>query len=232
MYGCIVVMKTTPVDMSKELFVEQIHRARTAVVISGSEAEARDALPKARTPEERVSALSKLLKYFFDQKNFFEALFQIDVFIRDTSLTKYRAYLLFKKGQAHEFLYQYNDALMCYCRALASPLVPKNIYALLWNNVGFCWLYLRDFKNAEPCFRRAIELSPHFWEALKNLGACLEYQGNLQEAVDAYVKALNLSKANALVIMHLWRFDKRYPGLLPEPVEKRERIYKEYRFVL
>lgn len=160
--------------------------------IEGQE-EAKKGLNRAITAEEKLAALSKLLDIYFCQRNYLEVYFLLDAFIDDPLMVNHRAYLLFQKGRVSECLYEFDSALDYYCRALASPMISSDIQCSLWKNVGFCWLYKQDFKNAEICCRRAIELDRNQWEAWKNLGMILEGQGRLDEACDAYRRAVQKS---------------------------------------
>ena len=132
--------------------------------------------------------------------------------INDPLLSNNKAYQLFQQGRICEFDYEFNDALDYYYQSIACTTIPDEIYYDLWNNMGFCWLYRHNFKSAGICCCRAIELDQKRWEAWKNLGVSLEHQGGLNDAVDAYTKAVKLSSGNEVTILHLQRFRKRNYG--------------------
>ena len=182
----------------------------------GAREEAKKALAKAITGEEKLAALPKVLAIYFFQKNYLDAYCLVESLLNDPFMLNHKAYLLFQEGRISEFLYEFNDALIYYCRSLTCPVIPAEIYCDLWNNLGFCWLYKQDFKSAELCCRRAIELDPNRWEAWKNLGISLEHQGCFKESMCTYIKAIGLGGGNEVSVLHLWRFDKRYPGFLPD----------------
>jgi len=198
--------------MAKELFIERLRDSRIYHNIKVSVAEAKAQLAKAIEAKEKLTALSQLADVYLSQKNYLAAYFLIDDYIDVPIMVHHRAYLLFRKGQISEILFEFNDALISYCRALASPTMPENIHYYLWNNMGFCWLYKQEFKNAEHCCRRAIELNPRQWNAWKNLGVSLEHQGRLQEAFEAYTRAAQLSQGRGVALLHLWRFNQRHPS--------------------
>lgn len=200
--------------MANELYIEKIHQAFACNMPKEAREEAENALAKAITVEERLAGLSKTLAICFAERDYLSAFFIIDKFLDDPSMTDHRAYLLFQKGRASEYLYEFDDALTYYCRGLASHIVPREIYFSLWHGVSLCLLYKQDFKQAELCCRRVLELDPNQWEAWKNLGVSLEHQGRFEKALDAYGKAVELSKKNEVAILHLWRFNKRHSAIL------------------
>ena len=210
-YGCIEVMNKTVINMAEELYIEKLHQASAWEVPTEAREEAENALAKAITVEKKLSGLSKILAIYFADRDYLGAFFVVDKFLNDPTMTDHRAYLLLKKGRASEYLYEFDDALIYYCRGLASHIVPRKIYFDLWHGVSLCLLYKQDFKQAELCCRRVIELDPNQWQAWKNLGARLEHQGYLKESIQAYIRAVNLSRSNEAAILHLERFNKRYP---------------------
>ncbi len=81
------------------------------------------------------------------------------------------------------------------------------------NNLGFCLLYLRKFREAEPCLRSATELQPKLYNAWKNLGISLEHQGKAEDAAKCYIQAINLSNAEGRSLKHLLRLISRHQEL-------------------
>jgi len=210
-YGCIEVMNKTAINMAEELYIEKLHQALAWDMPKEAREEAEKALAKAITVEERLAGLSKILVVYFAERNYLGAFFIVDKFLDDQAMTDYRAYLLFQKGRASECFYEFDDALIYYCRGLASHIVPRDIYFALWHGVSLCLLYKQDFKQAELCCRRVIELDPNQWWAWMNLGVSLEHQNCLKEALSAYRKAVELSRRIEIPILHLSRFIKRHP---------------------
>ena len=216
-YGCIEVMNKTAINMAEELYIEKLHQASAWEVPEEAREEAENALAKAITVEEKLSGLSKIMAIYFAERNYLGAFFVVDELLNDPSMTDHRAYLLLQKGRASEYLYEFSDALIYYCRGLASHIVPRKIYFDLWHGVSLCLLYKQDFKQAELCCRRVLELDPNQWQAWMNLGASLEHQQCLKEALNAYKKAVELSRRNEVSLLHCSRFIRRYPNLLPDP---------------
>ena len=48
-----------------------------------------------------------------------------------------------------------------------------------WNKLGTIYTALKNFKAAEPCFRKAIELNPENWSPWSNLANNIDDQGRL-----------------------------------------------------
>ena len=213
-YGCIEVMNKTAINMAEELYIEKFHQASAWDVPTEAREDTEEALAKAITVEDKMAGLSKIMAIYFAERNYLGAFFVVDKFLDDQSMTDHRAYLLLKKGRASEYLYEFDDALIYYCRGLASHIVPRKIYFDLWHGVSLCLLYKQDFKQAELCCRRVIELDPNQWQAWKNLGVSLEYQGYVKEAREAYGKTVQLNRENKVAILHLWRLNKRYSDII------------------
>ena len=132
--------------------------------------------------------------------------------VNDQLMLNNKAYQLFQQGRICEFQYEFNDALDYYYQSIACTVIPMEIYCDLWSNMGFCWLYKKEFKSAEICCCRAIELNPKRWEVWKNLGVSLEHQGCLKESLKAFTQAVDLSNGNEIGILNLLRFDRRHGG--------------------
>ena len=211
MYGCIEVMNKTAINMAEELFIGKLHETPVYEVSEETMENAQEVLNRAVTAEEKLMALSVMPIINFSQKNYLEAFFLVDRFLNDPIMTNQRAYLLLKKGRISQFLYEFNEALICYCRGLASHIIPLKIYFALWDGVSLCLLYKQDFKQAELCCRRVIELDSNQWQAWKYLGVSLEHQGYFIESLEAHIKAVKLSCGNEMAILHLQRFHQRHP---------------------
>lgn len=176
MYGCIEVMKRIATHIAEELLTERVNVEPDYCDIGENPDWSKEALNKAESAKEKMDVLSRLLRVYFAQKNYLEIFFLLEKLLNEPLMANHKAYLLFQKGRVSECLYEFDDALIYYCRCLTCPIVPDEIYYDLWNNMGFCWLYKQDFKSAEICCRRAIELNPNRWEAWKNLRICLKHK--------------------------------------------------------
>ena len=218
--------------MVEELFIEKLHSSQVHDVPDEIREEAENALRQAVTAQEKLTSLSRMLMIHFAQKNYLAAFFMLEEFLNDPAMMNQKAYLLLKKGRISEFLYEFDDALIYYCRGLASHIVPRKVYFALWHGVSLCLLYKQDFKEAELCCRRVIELDPNQWEAWKNLGVSLEHQSEIKESLDAYVKAVKLIKGNEVSVLHLRRFIERYSEKISNLSNIRQQMYKEDQIII
>jgi tetratricopeptide (TPR) repeat protein len=57
--------------------------------------------------------------------------------------------------------------------------------------------------EAEKLYRQAIELDPHYCDAMNNLGYLLRQQGRIDETIEWYQKSLKVKPDNALVLNNL-----------------------------
>src|SRR5579862_2785240 len=94
------------------------------------------------------------------------------------------------------------------------------IAAQLQNDSGRKFSNKKMYAEAEMSFRKAIELAPDLAIAYNNLGWVIEMQGNTNEAIDCYEKALKVdpecvkAKTNyALLLTRLSRNAEALPVL-------------------
>ena len=74
---------------------------------------------------------------------------------------------------------------------------------MMWNVLGLVNLRLQRLNDALSAFRKAIKLNPGFSEGFNNLGATLQEQGNVEEAIAAHRHSLQLSSENSKHII-IW----------------------------
>jgi predicted O-linked N-acetylglucosamine transferase (SPINDLY family) len=61
-----------------------------------------------------------------------------------------------------------------------------------WNNLGSTYQYDGEFTTALPYYERALQLSPTYKDALRNVAMCYRSQGNLPAARIAFARALQV----------------------------------------
>jgi tetratricopeptide (TPR) repeat protein len=107
--------------------------------------------------------------------------------------------LEFYTGLAHAQAKQYDDAVRHFTEAeiIARATEPSRLGPLLYFQLGAACERRRDYAEAEKHFRRCLELSPDFAEALNYLGYMWAERGeNLEEARALIEKALKLEPEN------------------------------------
>ena len=92
-----------------------------------------------------------------------------------------------KKKQAlklaqHQRLNEARDLLVQVCN-------KDKMDAGAWYDLGIIHGRLHEYSQAENCFRRVLEIDSNQVEAYTNLGASLEDQDKLDEALNAYLLA-------------------------------------------
>ena len=70
----------------------------------------------------------------------------------------------------------------------AVEVEPKNKYA--WNNLGLCYLSLRQSENAVGAFKKALEVNPYDEFAYNNLGRAYWQDRKYEEAAESFHKQL------------------------------------------
>jgi len=134
-----------------------------------------------------------------------------------TELSEIAAEKLLGEGGNCEGVGDYQGAAWFYAASLEFGAKDPEFCFFRLNNLGFCLVYLKKFKEAEKYLREATKLNPKLYNAWKNLGVCLEHQGKTEEAANCYMNAINLSRAERRSVNHLMRLISRHPELRAIP---------------
>jgi Flp pilus assembly protein TadD len=86
---------------------------------------------------------------------------------------------------------------------LAEPMTDLEALALYYSNRGTEWLRAGQGKKANQMLEIAITLGPKIAQSWINLGVVRRRQGHMQEAEDAYIKALEVEAGNATAYENL-----------------------------
>ncbi|NTV28767.1 MAG: hypothetical protein HGA80_01655 [Candidatus Omnitrophica bacterium] len=221
-----------PLNMIKELFISDLREAITYYIAKGAQERAKQALHSAKTADDRIGALSAVLKVCIAENSLLEGHIITERLLNEPMMIFQRSRLLFWLGDLSERLYDFDRAIGYYCRSLACASRPDELHHAIWCNLGFCWLYKMDFRTAEQCCRRTVDLAPMEWEGWKNLGVSLEHQRLFREAFLAYFKAVHLSRGRAVPVMHMVRLSQRHPGIVPDVGDLRPTVYREFEVIL
>jgi len=120
---------------------------------------------------------------------------------------------LFREGSQCENSGDYQGAAWFYEASLHFEHKDPEFCYYRFNNLAFCLLCLKKFKEAEGYLEKSIELMPKRYNSWKNAGVALEYQGKTELAAQAYMRAINFSNAEKRSVKHLLRLVARNPEL-------------------
>jgi tetratricopeptide (TPR) repeat protein len=135
----------------------------------------------------------------------------------DPSLSKVAALLLVREGSYCEGVGDFPSALKFYEKSLSYTVEDADLRYFRLNNLAFCLNYLGRFKEAEPFLREAINIVPTRHNAHKNLGVCLEHQGQIEQAARYFYQSTQLCKSDPRPALHLTRLMQRHPALRNVP---------------
>ena len=107
-------------------------------------------------------------------------------------------------------------------------------FAEAHNNMGIAYFEMRDYRNAQGCFKQAVLIKPDFVEALLNLGSAYLFdeqpveglevktgKPRLMDAAMAYEQVISIQPEMAEAYMHL--------GLVYEQMHRTDDALKAYR---
>jgi curved DNA-binding protein CbpA len=97
------------------------------------------------------------------------------------------------KGRALYNLGRYDDAIMCYDKAI--EIDPNN--AVAWNYTGRAMYHLDKYDEAIKCYDKAIGINPKDAEAWNNKGNALNSLGRYEESISSYDKAIKIDPSYA-----------------------------------
>jgi tetratricopeptide (TPR) repeat protein len=120
---------------------------------------------------------------------------------------------LIEEGGYCEKIRDYESAVDFYAAGVRVPKTNETLIYFSLNNLGFCLNFMRRFEEAEKFIRQAIDFWPETYNAWKNLGVSLEWQGQYEEAAECYLKAVRLGQGEPRSQMHLYRILRRHPSL-------------------
>lgn len=119
-------------------------------------------------------------------------------------------------GRAYVSAEEYNDAYEAYQQGLYRD--SKN--AILWCSIGILYYQIDQFRDALGAYSRSIRINPYIPEVWLNLGILYESSNNqVDDAIDAYKRAIELDPENEIVNqrLHMLEKAKKSDELLPPP---------------
>lgn len=116
-------------------------------------------------------------------------------------------------GQIAEESHDFGGALKRYSEGLSLAPSVKWLRYFLHNNSGFCLNLQGRHAEAESHLRCAIEIDAERGNALKNLGVCLQAQGNAVGAAWAFAEAAEAPLPDLAALRLLEKLIEDYPQI-------------------
>jgi tetratricopeptide (TPR) repeat protein len=150
-----------------------------------------------------------------------------------------------ERGDLLMYHKQYQAAIEAYRSAEPS--------AIVWNKIGVAYHHLYAIDDALKAYQHALQIDPHYADALNNLGVAFFAQKQLKKSERLYKRAITLSpnttaiRLNLAVVyfaegksqkgMNAYRaafsidpnvFSSQSPNIIPEPTSATERANSDY----
>ena len=135
-----------------------------------------------------------------------------------------RAVCLIMLALLMEEMEDYDSAKGYYEQALELEQLEENTLYFLHNSFGCLLNRLGQFEEAEPHLERAISIDPERAYGHKDLGLACEGLGRLEEAVECYFVATQLTPHNATSLVHLESLLSRHPELFAKGLHLQSRL--------
>ena len=107
--------------------------------------------------------------------------------------------LLIMKGFAHLSLGNYNKSIESFTKTIE---IKKDIFSV-YNYRALANIVLARNEEAITDLKKTIDLKPDYFEAYNTLGSVLLNNGKIVEAIDYYVKCLNIKNNHKLALENL-----------------------------
>ena len=118
----------------------------------------------------------------------------------------------------------YDLAKGYYEQALELEGLEENTLYFLHNSFGCLLNQLGHYEEAEPHLERAISIDPERAHGHKDLGIACEGLGRLEEAVECYFVATQLSPYDARSLVHLENLLSRHPEIFTKAPHLQSRL--------
>lgn len=150
-----------------------------------------DIIPDSIQEEKKVNELANQIKSLYDDKKFQEALNLVETL---KALNPRRPETFVSKAR---ILMQMDDAPEDPMEALNYAIQLRENYANAYNLRGILFKKLKEPEKAVYDFEKAIKIKPSFI-IYHNLGRTLMTLGQVQEAINAFSKAIELNEPNSV----------------------------------
>ena len=75
-------------------------------------------------------------------------------------------------------------------------------YEIAYNNIGFYYVNIKDYKNAVSFFEKAVKIKPNYSEAWKNLGLARQNLKDMNGACEAWKKAVEFGNVECKYLLN------------------------------
>ncbi len=126
--------------------------------------------------------------------------------------------------QAYEKLKQgnYDESVSLYKQAI--KLYEDKRY---WHDMGLAYFRQKDWKNAEECFQKAVEMDISYYLGHKSLGSVLGEMNKYELSIQSFERALAISDEDPMIYYNLAR---SYEGLYRENNTKVDELKKAFEY--
>ncbi len=218
-----MLTQTDQIDMMAELFLDKQQEGhREFWIPPESEEECLARVACASTTGEREEALGKIVLIYRAKNISNDGKYALDtrqalIRILEQHGKECTADMLIREGAYCEKGHDFASAVDFYVVCVRAQKTDTKLIYFSYNNLGFSLNFLQKFSEAERYLREAIFICPKKYNAWKNLGVSLEWQGQYEEAAGAYLKAVHLTRGEPRSQLHLKRILNRHPSLRKIP---------------
>jgi len=147
-------------------------------------------------PEMNSTDYERLGDALLDRGEFYTAYLQYQ---RALNLNPESPRLSYKTGLTFLAAGKYKDAVKEFQKAL----VHDDAYALAYEGLGEAHFQMKNFKEGETCFRKALELDHGLWKSHSFMGNILDYNGQHGQAASEYQSAISIRPDKAYLYNNL-----------------------------
>lgn len=162
-----------------------------------------------KTERARMDALLDIISIYRSVGRIDDLLEFCDSVVKDQKMSICKPEILFRMGEACSEVCRYDQALDFYLASAEFDSPSEQVRYCRLTGAAFCCLMKADPLKAQELCKSAIVINPNQWVAWKDLGMSLELLDDTREAANCYARAIKLSNANVIPIVHMRELVKR-----------------------
>ncbi|MBF0216118.1 MAG: tetratricopeptide repeat protein [Candidatus Omnitrophica bacterium] len=129
--------------------------------------------------------------------------------LKDERMSQARPDILYRMGSACQEVGRDEEALEHYLASAEFDTGVNEVRYMRLAKAAFCYLLKAEPLKARELCKSAIVIDPEHWVAWKNLAMALEALDEPGEAANCYARAIKLSNANIIPIIHIRELVKK-----------------------